>query len=314
MLGRWIKLLPVACAAACLESLSPAESCDPHGRVIDGVCVRCEAPLVFVGDACRACPSPAEVELQSCLPVVQSGPAGDGCLGDLPDAFSCLTGGPPEECVCDPDECAAASACWDDGACPPEVIASAPDAVCVGLSEDRLSWYAGPYPTANPDPAGCLCGCTRCALRCDGRGLVYGAFDDNALPLTHVAQGLAIDLDGLLPEAGTIGFYVRERGWSTLAVIVSTGDPILDLVAACFAPVVNDFSQTIAFAPTDECSNVTAGLPQPYLWEAAADTPRVAVLPITFDSDDGSTPEREEDPTIGILEIDCIVPFYVPAP
>jgi hypothetical protein len=293
--------LVVAAAVSCLESLPPAEECEAPARVIDGTCVPCDEPLVFVGDECRSCPAPPQIEYQNCQPVV-SEVTGDGCLGDVEDAFSCLTGGPPEDCSCDAEDCAEPHACYDD-ACPPEVLAVAPDAACLSLGEERLSWFVQPGLNVESDPEGCLCGCVRCALQCDGRGLVLGAFEDNVAPVTRALQGLLVDLEGLMPPNGTVGFYVRARGWTTLAILVSSEQPRLeDARAGCFLPIVNDFSESVAYGPANQCVNIDPpDLPQPYEWQAEAEAPRWAMLPITF-ADAGAS--------ASILEIDCIIPFY----
>lgn len=304
MFQRTAALALVAVAAAsCLESLPPAEECEAPARVIDGSCVSCEKPLVFVGDECRACPPPAQVAYQSCLPVVNPPPPGDGCMGDVEDGFACLTGGSPQDCSCDDDDCAEPVACYDER-CPPEVLAAAPGAKCVGLTESQLSWLVPPDPDANGDSEGCVCGCMRCALQCDGRGVIIGAFEDNVEPRTRTLQGLLLDLNGLMPPTGNVGFYVRGRGWGNLAMLLSSTEPVLtNTRAGCFLPIVNDFSEPLAYGPTNECVNIPdLNVAQPYEWQEEADTPRWAMLPIIFEDD---------VPSAGVLEIDCIIPFYV---
>ena len=290
-------------AVSCLESLPPAEDCDPPARVIDGACVACEPPLSFVGDACTECPPPAQVPYQTCLTALTAVPqTGDGCLGDLPDVYACLAGDPPD-CACEPGDCESPLACFDDATCPREVLDSAPDATCLPLSEQSLSYYVYPYPESDASTDGCICGCMRCAAQCDGKGAIFGVYEDGQAPYRRFLQGPMVGLQGLLPASGKLGFYVRGRGWAgSLAAFVTHDLTLAETDMAYFVPFVNDFSVPIVYGPTDE-GIPTDARPAPYTWDTPEDAPTHVIFALTTGAD---------APTSGIVEIDCVIPFVEP--
>jgi hypothetical protein len=293
----------VAAVGACLESLPPAQDCDLPARIIDGACVECDPPLVFLGDECTECPPPAQIPHRPCLPALAGVPeTGDGCLSDIPNAYACLAGDPPD-CACDPGDCEEPLACFGDASCPREVLESAPDATCLPLDESHWSFYVYPSTDADHDTEGCICGCVRCAARCDGRGAIFGIYEDGQPPYRRYLQGPAIDLRGLLPDRGKLGFYVRGRGWAGSVVAFVTHDLTLtETDTSYYVPFVNDFSVPVVYGPNDE-GVPTEGEPAPYTWDAPADAPTHVLFTLTTGAG---------VPTSGILEIDCVIPFVEP--
>ncbi len=296
---------------ACLDALPPAVVCEAPSRVIDGVCVACAAPLVFVGDDCVECPPPAQVPNRSCFDTVNNLPQdADGCIGEIADGFGCVAGDPPD-CACDPDDCTETLSCFGDGSCPPDVVASAPNATCLPLTESEWSYFAYPFADANHDTTDCVCNCIRCAAQCDGKGTAFGVFEDGAPPYTRYLQGPAIDLRGLLPASGKLGFYVRARGWAGSMVAIVTHDLALGTFdTAYYLPVLNDFSEPIAYGPTDEGAVIDPDgpapeppYPAPYAWTRSEDAPTHVILALT---------PNAEFPSSGLVDIDCIIPFVEP--
>lgn len=292
---------------ACLESLPPPTACEAPARVIDGECVSCDPPLRFVGDECRECPPPAVVPDRNCLPTLDALPTDtDGCIGEIENGFSCLAGD-PQDCACDPEDCDAPLACFDDATCPREVLESAPNATCIALGEDAWSYYVYPLGTADHDAEQCICGCMRCAAKCDGKGTIFGVFEDSAFPLRRYLQGPAIDLRGYLPESGKLGFYIRGRGWAGGLVAFVTHDLTLEETdTAYYVPILNDFSVPIAYGPTDEGGEVPReeGMPpypRPYAWSSPGGAPSHVILALTTGL-----------PSSGLVEIDCVIPFVEP--
>ncbi|NUO54292.1 MAG: hypothetical protein HOV80_36065 [Polyangiaceae bacterium] len=310
MLGRGAPaLLLVVLVAACLEALPPPIECEAPSKVIDGECVSCAEPLVFVGESCVECPPAAQVPNKSCLETLNALPVmGDGCIGETENGFSCLAGDPPD-CACDPEDCSEELTCYGDSSCPPEVLEAEPNARCLSLGEDQWSWFAYPNPAADHDSTDCVCGCMRCATQCDGKGTIFGVYDDDAAPYTRTLQGPAIDLRGMLPSSGKLGFYVRGRGWASIAALVTKDLTLSTIDTAYFLPLLNDFSQPIAYSPDDEgarveCPQCPGGeYPRPYAWSSEAEAPTHMLFIMTTASDTGGFPSS------GIVEIDCVIPF-----
>lgn len=301
------RLTPIAliglAAASCLESLPPAETCEPPAKVVGGECLRCEEPLVLIGDECVVCPPEAEVPFQSCQPYVSPLPPGDGCFGDIEGALSCVTGETTPDCSCGADQCADTRSCIEDGECPPAVLAVAPDAVCPALDESRISWYD---TIGDPElSAGrCTCGCARCALQCDGKGFILGAFQDGVGP--GGLQGVNVDVGALaVPESGRLGFYVRARGQGSLLAL--TGKlplPDTSAVSACAIPFFDDFTELLTDSVTSGCQAIPGFGSSPYQWQRIEDVPTYGSFVLTSGSSD--------DASGGIIEIDCIVPYVIP--
>jgi hypothetical protein len=289
-------------AVSCLESLPPAESCEPPGKIVGGECLRCEEPLVLIGDECVVCPPEAEVPFQSCQPYVSPLPPGDGCFGDIEGALSCVTGEATPDCSCSDDQCAGARSCIEDGECPPAVLAVAPDAVCPALEEGNITWYDDiddPSATAGR----CTCRCTRCALRCDGKGYILGAYQDGAGP--DGLQGLNVDLGSLaLPQSGKLGFYVRARGQGTLIALLGTTPlPDVSFVSACGIPFFDDFTELLTDSVASGCQAIPGFGSSPYQWQRIEDVPAYGNFVLTSGSSD--------DASGGIVEIDCVVPYII---
>jgi hypothetical protein len=138
---------------------------------------------------------------------------------------------------------------------------------------------------------------------CDGKGTIFGVYDDGAAPDRRQLQGPKLDLRGLMPASGKLGLYVRGRGWASIAAVV-TRDPMLaNNDTAYFLALLNDFSAAIAFSPADEGGEVNAVYPRPYGWSSEDEAPGDVMFLMTFD---------DFAFTGGIVEIDCVIPFVVP--
>jgi hypothetical protein len=304
--------LPIATVAAvtagiglvagpsCLSDLPEPVECNEPDRIVGGECVRCPAPLVFVGDECRECPPPAVVPETDC-PRAFDPPIVHGCLGatDAYARFACVAGDPPD-CACAEDACRETVGCFSGGSCPREVTDAEPDAECLILGEDRLGFLGTNAET-------CTCGCPRCMLICDGRGPSYGVYDDGETLPSFTLQGPTIDLEGLMPPSGRFGFYVRKRGYASVAAFLTSSTTIStqSLQTAYFVEVVSEFTDSVHYGP-DEMGGVE-DLPQPYAWSSPEDAPKQLTLVLAF----GDQDPMVVTPTPGLAEIDCIIPFVV---
>ncbi len=293
----------LALYAACLDELPAPTTCEAPAKVVGDACVRCDEPLVFVGDTCAACPPGAQVPYTNCLAPQNPQPAGDGCYGDVAGAFTCVAG-EAASCECLPEDCDEEHACFDE-VCPQDVLDIDPRARCLPLPEDAIAWYGQPLVDAELAPGSCVCGCMRCATRCDGKGTIFGVYEDWQAPIRRGHQGPSVDLRGLLPETGTIGLYVRGRGWATGIATLVTSDLTLQTLghAGYFMPFLNDFTEIVAFSAAEEAVPLD-GLPAPYSWASAEESPSHVIFLLAVD---GGT----QTPTGGIVEIDCIVPFVI---
>jgi hypothetical protein len=129
--------------------------------------------------------------------------------------------------------------------------------------------------TLPPGPDACVCGCASCAATCDGKG-----------PMFQGAQTLLVDLDDL-PNAGTLGLMMRVRGNGAINAIASLANGadlgMLGILDTTGTEVVEAVSMTVGasrYSWTDE-----SGRPQ-----------RIRLV---------TAPNSR-------VEIDCVVPFFLP--
>ena len=263
--------------------------------------VPCQKPNSFVGDECVLCPPPAVTAAKSCFPEFVLPEPQDGCLGKTEafGRFACLAG-EGNDCSCKPEDCSAELSCYGDGTCPPEVLRANPDAVCYPVREEHVGWYG-------LDQESCTCGCTRCMTTCDGKGAIFGYYDDDEglIPTFGYPRLL---LGDLLPPSGRFGLYIRARGCApSLIVAVSSAPDLAELQSGYLLPIITDFDEFVAYGP-DEDGLPIDGLPIPYAY-GGADARPDEVLFVLGQRDEQS---QTSTPNYGILEIDCVIPFVAP--
>lgn len=272
-LSVWIGA--AAGASACLEDLAPPATCPP----------------------------PATVEAKSCIDVFYR--EEPGCIsfqeGGL-EQLACLTG-PRTTCDCLPDECPASDdACFPHTNCPDAVVAAAGgDVTCPKLESADFAPVERIVQASQ-----CVCGCFACAAVCDGKGPVFGTVDDGS-PVTYVAP--IIGIADRMPDAGTLGLYLRARGFSNGGLYVVVG-PILDLppgkmieiVATYYLSTAPDTFGEMLLSGDDNL--VVGGKGQPYRWETPDRKPTFLVL---------VPPEADAPPAVQSLwELDCVIPYVTP--
>lgn len=250
-------------------------------------------------DEPAVCPTPAVEPLGDCDGVAVVTPQ-VGCYD--PAQIACLR----PDCSCRPDACPTdEGACYPDGDCPPLVRdeIGVSDAVCRRLEPDSIG-----IPEALDPAFHCTCGCADCMSVCDGRGPVF------AVRLRKGMPGLVpippMNIEGLMPDAGRLGVYVRARGIGALLVAPFTGDPdVLDtwqvvdegggLNIMTLQPR-DTFGERVFFRTING---------EPYSWDGPEDKPTVLLLTgLELDPED----PNEEDVRDLFVEIDCVVPFHAP--
>lgn len=232
-----------------------------------------------------ACPPDAVTEGGSCVEGLQG--AVPGCL--TLEQASCLTG-PRTSCTCIADECPRPDEiCAPEGDCPTEVFEVAPEARCVPLTPKD-------FGAGLPSEFQCLCGCAGCLAVCDGRGPVLGVLNDGSDGYAPVA----VDIAAQMPDAGSLGVYLRLRGIATALLGVLKGaDPNYELVAYYLvsAPIGTEMESQVHY------NDPLLGTSE-YTWSQAADKPTLLVI-----LPGEGTPQT---PALSLVEIDCVVPFVVP--
>jgi hypothetical protein len=239
------------------------------------------------------CPAPAATP--DCLVLPE--PTQIGCLGEA--ELGCFT----SSCACEGAACAPGTdSCYPEGDCPAAVLLEHPDAVCSRIASDAF----GDFGVI--DPGGyCVCGCVECLRVCDGKGPIIAVvnagdyFDVADFPFPLVAVGDA------MPDSGSAGVYVRVRGSSvpffTLLYAESDAAPAEIDLAASYPIIVlpNDgFVERVGYRDL--------GTGEPYRWSDAGRQPLfVGFLPNVDPDPESLSPL----PQLMVVEIDCIVPFYL---
>jgi hypothetical protein len=242
------------------------------------------------------CPAPAE--RPDCLDLPE--PMQLGCIA--PEELACFA----PTCTCDANACPRSSSdCYPSGDCPEAVLRDYPDAVCKRIRDHAFGDFG------IIDPGGfCSCGCVECLRVCDGRGPVVavvndgGRFDAADFPLPLAA------IEELMPDRGTAGVYVRLRGYGLPLYLIlfrkDLAQPAEVAFGATYAAIVlpNDgFVEQVAYRDL--------GTGDPYAWQDASAKPvYLGILP-NVDAD-GDPLTITPMPQLVTIEIDCIVPFYVP--
>lgn len=232
--------------------------------------------------AATECPPDAQRGVGDCIATFEEVTAA-GCLG--PVQASCLLG-ETSSCACGADSCPEVEgACWPEGDCPPDVTRVAgDDARCVLLAGSDIGQG---FPLDQ-----CLCGCPSCATVCDGKGIVLGQYapteEELGFPLT-------IKLPTGLPAKGRLGVQVRARGYAYAVVAVLgavEGTPIS--IWPLDEQLLSDRFETQVFWESTDYPDT------PYRWSKPEDAPTAIVI--------AHQPSLDR-PTL--LEIDCVVPFYL---
>jgi hypothetical protein len=266
MQRSWL-VLSALLAAGCLDELPEALTCPPDAQVEEEDCTAIEPPLT------------------GCLP---------------PQSHACMAG-PRTTCACDPNECPETSAaCFPAGDCPGAVQSVAGEAATCGrLAEEDV----GDLGILSPAFL-CTCGCTRCMSVCDGKGPTWGAvldgdgaqtIDDFIFPLVRI--------DGMVPDAGRLGLYLRMRSLTTTTLQIFGGDPEGDPEELAYlrgalvpATAGEGFVEHVLY---DELIDENAET-KPLTWTSASDAPTLLTL----------LPPSSR-PGVTLFEIDCAIPFWV---
>lgn len=220
---------------------------------------------------------------------------GDGCVPALTEAaagcfsreqMACLSG-PRSSCTCISDECPAPEeVCYPDGDCPAPVRSAADGATCLRLAPAD---FGGGLPSESL----CLCGCAGCMAECDGKGPVLGVLSDGVVPVAPVG----IDIARHMPDAGSLGVFLRERGVAaSLLVVMKGADPDYEVVTYYFisSPIGTDYTSQVFY---DDPFLGTSK----YTWTRREDRPTLLAI---FPSEGAGN----------LMEVDCVVPFVVGAP
>lgn len=300
---------------ACLDPLSEPTSCeDPGGYV--------------VGDECKVCPPPAGIPGGACVYDILAAIGGEypptQCLTASPLAIECLIGAPPPGTAQTIEEYAAElcsapfeslPACYSD-ACPPVVTERVPGAVCFE-PEGEPGWASLTERQLRP----CMCRAPREIERCDGRGVVLAAYNGGMLSDDPPPRGdgVVAYLPSLGIESGSMGLYARVRGYAQPLVMglsaagTEDGDPVgyasvAYLNAAEFTDVLmfGSSSDGIPIGPDDQLTD------EPFRWSDPAFQPKVIAVgasaePVIEEENIDNASRR-----LYALEIDCMIPFYVP--
>lgn len=250
------------------------------------------------------CPPDPIVEAKSCLDVFQREEI--GCIslqeGGL-KAMECLTG-PRTSCDCLPDECPASEdACFPPADCPEAVVAEAGRHVtCPRLESADFAPIEGLVQASQ-----CVCGCFACAAACDGKGPVFGTVDDGVTP---AFASPIIGVADRLPDAGTLGLYLRARGFSNAAIYVVVGPIELpegempEIVAGYYLSTAPDTFGEIVLTAQDNLLQATEG--QAYTWKTPDRKPTFLVIVPPAPT------ELPAAPVHSLWELDCLVPFVTP--
>jgi hypothetical protein len=245
----------------------------------------------------RSCPADAARPLGDCSGVVIDYPI-VGCIA--PEQVTCVNGG-RVDCACQSDECPAnEDDCHPDGDCPPLVLddTGQPNAVCRQIPRQAMG-----VPEIDPINY-CTCGCADCMTVCDGRGPFFAVRNRQGLP-TPLPIPL-MQIGDLLPDGGSFGVYVRARGAGILGIGAFTGSPD-DL--ASLTPISDGnfmtleprdtFSERVFYRDVEDAV---------YAWTDPMLKPTLLLLTGIAPEPDGPSPVSDL-----LVEIDCVVPFYVPA-
>jgi hypothetical protein len=258
-------LAVAAVVVACFDDLPPATPPTTDGGSTDGASseagAMCPPPAKFVGGDKGDCgpllaKASDQVAGNQCIP--QEGPA----LA----AYLCLLGDTHSACQCTGAQCSdAAAACYGGDACPP--LADGRGRTC-------------PKAKTPPLSPRCSCGCTACAIACDGDGPVFGYV---AAPGAQPTGLLEIPIADVLPSAGNVGAYVRVRGVGAVTVFVQNAAGAL-LGGLHLQPLTADFAD-IVVPPSITPSQAPARI-------------------IVATSGAGS-----KDPGITLVQVDCAMPI-----
>jgi hypothetical protein len=242
------------------------------------------------------CPGAAQREAGNCSPAIEKlAEATPRCL--QPDETLCLAG--TTECSCLSGACPVTEeACFPPPDCPAAVRERHPDAACIRLEPSHIGLGLS-------SEAQCLCGCAGCAAVCDGRGPVLGVLDDGALDYVPPI----FEIGDQLPERGTFGIYLRVRGVANMGIGLLAGtidtqddDPLVYLNADAAPYVLSPLSTE--FVEHVVVDQKLLEVP-PYTWTSAEGRPDYVLL-----SPGGSV----TNPSLSLYELDCAVPFVLPAP
>lgn len=250
-------------------------------------------------DEPAACPTPATEPLGDCSDAAIVAP-GVGCFD--PMQIACLRA----DCACTPAACPDdEAACFPDRDCPPLVRdeIGVSDAVC-----RRLDPAAIGIPEALDPSLHCTCGCADCMSVCDGRGPVFAVRFRKGMPGLVPIPPMVIE--GLMPDAGRLGIYVRARGMGGLLVAPFTGDP--EVLESWQVVGEGDGLNLMSLQPRDTFGErvfyrtINGDV---YAWDRPEDKPTVLLLTgVEIDPDDPDEPETRDL----FVEIDCVVPFHAP--
>lgn len=225
------------------------------------------------------CPPEPVYPGDSCAPALTG--AAPGCF--TPEQMACLSG-PRTSCTCIADECPAPEeACYPEGDCPVEVRSAAEGAACVRLAPRD---FGGGLPSESM----CLCGCAGCMAVCDGKGPVLGVQNDGNVMFAPVG----IDIASSMPDAGSLGVFLRERGVAgSLLVVMKGAAPDYEIATYYFitSPVGTDFTSQVFY---DDPFLGTSR----YTWTRREDRPTLLAI---FASEGGGN----------LMEVDCVIPFVV---
>jgi hypothetical protein len=233
-----------------------------------------------------SCPAPAKIPAGDCLPVLDSKPL----FGQCYDAsqLGCLLG-KRSGCECVPNECPELpEACYPAEDCPAAVRAlqGAEQARCVRVPASQLDVVPENLLT-------CRCGCAACSSVCDGAGPTF-AFD---VPMDGMLTPFIIDLDGLLPERGRGGVYLRMRGSAAVFVVFGRGKlDDWDSFTLFEPPFVVVEPLTTSFVERPLFFQQANG------WKSAGEKPSHLLI----------ASQAAGAAAKGMFEIDCVVPFVVP--
>jgi hypothetical protein len=294
---------------ACLDPLpSPTKCEDPDGYV--------------VGDECRSCPPSAQIPAESCVTAVLeagSNAIAPFCLAEDPTTRRCLLGS-EEPSACDPTaEPPDLPACYTD-VCPSVVTDRVPGAICIDpVGEPTWTDFE------NGDTPECRCRSFAEMQRCDGRGVVFAAFNAASFgdPVDHRADGFTIGLPQGLADAGEIGLFVRLRGYAQpmfTAFSRWTSEPYLRPTPESYFNVTYfsaiEFTDVLVFGESSDGINVGFDgelTNDPAGWTTLGEHPVVFGVGVSAEPAFETIEELENGPRrFYYLEIDCVIPFYVP--